>query len=210
VAIKVLPEMFSQDPERLSRFQRDAELLASVNHPNIAAIYGLETTEAGAAIVLELVDSQTLTDVIARGAVPIDEALPIARAIADALEAAHEKGIVHRDLKPANVKMRDDGAVKVLDFGLAKIMQVGGARGASGAGGVNWAASMSPTITTPAVTMAGVHPRHRRVHEPRAGAWQDVDRRADIWAFGCCSTKCSPAGRRSNRARRSRMRLRQF
>ena len=130
VAIKVLPEMFSQDPERLSRFQREAELLASVNHPNIAAIYGLETSEAGAAIVLELVDGQTLADVIARGAVPVDEALPIARAIADALEAAHERGIVHRDLKPANVKLTADGKVKVLDFGLAKMLGPpdGGAR----------------------------------------------------------------------------------
>jgi serine/threonine protein kinase len=122
VALKVLPAAFSRDAERLGRFQREAELLASLNHPNIAAIYGLEKTESGTAIVLELVDGETLADVIGRGPMSADDVLPIARAIADALEAAHDRGIVHRDLKPANVKTTTDGKVKVLDFGLAKVV----------------------------------------------------------------------------------------
>ena len=119
VAIKVLPAGFSDDPQRLARFEREAQVLASLNHPNIAAIYGLEEGQGTRALVMELVEGDDLSALIARGPLPIAEALPLARQIADALEAAHEQGIVHRDLKPANVKVRADGTVKVLDFGLA-------------------------------------------------------------------------------------------
>src|SRR5687767_12667387 len=120
VAIKILPESFATDPERLARFQREAQVLASLNHPNIGGIHGLEDAGDVRALVLELVDGPTLADRIAQGPLPTDEALAIARQVADALEAAHEHGIIHRDLKPANIKLRSDGAVKVLDFGLAK------------------------------------------------------------------------------------------
>ena len=125
VAIKVIPELFASDPDRLARFTREAQTLAALNHPNIAQIYGIEDGPAGAgpkALVMELVEGDDLSSVIGRGAIPVAEALPIARQIADALEAAHEQGIVHRDLKPANVKLRHDGTVKVLDFGLAKAL----------------------------------------------------------------------------------------
>ena len=120
VALKVLPEAFTQDPDRLARFEREAKVLASLNHPNIGHIYGLEEAEGIRALVLELVEGPTLADRIKRGPIPLDEALPIAKQIAEALEAAHEKGVIHRDLKPANIKVKDDGTVKVLDFGLAK------------------------------------------------------------------------------------------
>jgi serine/threonine protein kinase len=120
VAIKILPPSLAADRDRLVRFQREAEVLASLNHPNIAAIYGLEESEGITALVMELVEGDDLSQRLARGAIPIDEALPIAKQIAEALEAAHDQGIVHRDLKPANIKLRTDGAVKVLDFGLAK------------------------------------------------------------------------------------------
>ena len=113
VALKILPEAFSADPERLARFQREAEVLASLNHPNIAAIHGLEEADGIRALVLELVEGPTLADRIKQGAIPLDEALPIAKQIAEALEAAHEAGVIHRDLKPANIKVRDDGTVKV-------------------------------------------------------------------------------------------------
>ena len=122
VAIKVLPDLFASDPERLARFQREAQVLASLNHPNIAHIHGLEESGGARALVLELVEGETLAERIANGPIPVDEALGIARQIADALEAAHEKGIVHRDLKPANVKLTPEGKVKVLDFGLAKAL----------------------------------------------------------------------------------------
>jgi serine/threonine protein kinase len=129
VAIKVLPTSVAADAERLARFQREAEVLASLNHPNIAQIHGLEKSAGVTALVLELVEGPTLADRIAQGAIPLDEALPIAKQIAEALEAAHEQGIIHRDLKPANIKVRADGTVKVLDFGLAKAMDpVGGRR----------------------------------------------------------------------------------
>src|SRR5512132_4354478 len=121
VAIKVLPAALTNDPERLARFQREAQVLAALNHPNIAAIYHLEEADGAPAIVMELVEGETLADRIARGPISLDEALPIAKQIAEALQAAHEQGIVHRDLKPANIKVRPDGAVKVLDFGLAKL-----------------------------------------------------------------------------------------
>ena len=131
VALKVLPEAFTSDPDRLARFEREAKVLASLNHPNIGHIYGLEESapppgsdQAGVrALVLELVEGPTLADRISRGPIPLDEALPIARQIAEALEAAHEAGVIHRDLKPANIKVKDDGTVKVLDFGLAKAFQ---------------------------------------------------------------------------------------
>ncbi len=122
VALKVLPEAFTTDPDRLARFEREAKVLASLNHPNIGSIYGLEEAEGVRALVLELVEGPTLADRIKQGPIPIDEALSIATQIAEALEAAHEQGVIHRDLKPANVKVKDDGTVKVLDFGLAKAL----------------------------------------------------------------------------------------
>ena len=123
VAIKVLPESVAGDAERLARFQREAEVLASLNHPNIAAIYGLDHANGVKALVMELVEGEDLAERIARGAIPVDEALPIATQIAEALETAHDHGVIHRDLKPANVKVRPDGTVKVLDFGLAKALE---------------------------------------------------------------------------------------
>src|SRR5438876_4991684 len=131
VAIKILPPSLAADHDRLARFQREAEVLASLNHPYIAGIYGLEERDGVSALVMELVEGEDLSQRIARGAIPLDEALSIAKQIADALAAAHEQGIIHRDLKPANIKVRADGTVKVLDFGLAKAMDVG----AGGAGG---------------------------------------------------------------------------
>src|SRR5262249_41362278 len=147
VAIKVLPQTVGADSERLARFQREAEVLATLNHPNIAHIHGLEKSDGTLALVMELVEGPTLADRIAKEPIPLDEALPIAKQIAEALEAAHEQGIVHRDLKPANVKVRPDGAVKVLDFGLAKAMEPAGAPGAN--------VMNSPTLTARA-TQAGM------------------------------------------------------
>src|SRR5687768_4006851 len=123
VAIKILPEAFAHDPERLARFEREAKTLAALNHPNIAQIYGLEKANGIRALVIELVEGPTLADRIAQGPIPVDEALPIAKQIAEALEAAHDHGIVHRDLKPANIKLKSDGSAKVLDFGLAKVAE---------------------------------------------------------------------------------------
>ena len=120
VALKILPDAFAADPDRLARFRREAQILASLNHPNIAAIHGIEESDDTRALVLELVEGPTLADRISKGPIPLDEALPIAKQIAEALEAAHEAGVIHRDLKPANIKVREDGTVKVLDFGLAK------------------------------------------------------------------------------------------
>ena len=176
VAIKVLPASVAGDTERLARFQREAEVLAALNHPNIAAIYGLEKSVDATALVMELVEGEDLSQRIARGAIPLDEALPIARQIAEALEAAHEQGIVHRDLKPANIKVRADGTVKVLDFGLAKAMDAGG----SGAGGL----SMSPTLSMHA-TQAGIILGTAAYMAPEQARGKKVDRRVDIWAFGC-------------------------
>ena len=168
VAIKVLPSMLAADPERLGRFQREAEVLASLNHPHIAAIYGFEEADGVKALVMELVEGATLADRIAQGPIPIDEALPIARQIAEALEAAHERGIVHRDLKPANIKVRDDGKVKVLDFGLAKLTE---ASGADAIGGDD--ASQAATVMSPAHDDRHGHgPRHGGLHVAGAGAWQ--------------------------------------
>ncbi len=135
VAIKILPELFAADADRVARFQREAQLLASLNHPNIAQIYGVESEAGRSALVLELVDGPTLADRIERGPLPPDEALPIAKQIADALEAAHENGIIHRDLKPANIKLTADGRVKVLDFGLAKAASAEAAPCPHGTGG---------------------------------------------------------------------------
>ena len=122
VALKILPEAFATDPDRLARFQREAQVLASLNHPNIAQIHGIEEAEDTRALVLELVEGPTLADRIKQGPISVDEALPIAKQIAEALEAAHEQGVIHRDLKPANIKVKPDGTVKVLDFGLAKAL----------------------------------------------------------------------------------------
>src|SRR5499427_3199131 len=135
-AVKVLPESVAADPDRLARFQREAEVLAAFNHPNIAHIHGLEKSDGTIALVMELVEGPTLADRIAKGAIPIDEALPIAKQIAEALDAAHEQGIIHRDLKPANIKVKPDGVVKVLDFGLAKALEPAAAMSVS--------SSMSP------------------------------------------------------------------
>ncbi|MSO30327.1 MAG: serine/threonine-protein kinase [Acidobacteria bacterium] len=181
VAIKILPEAFAHDTDRLARFQREAKTLASLNHPNIAAIYGLEEGPAEAghylrALVMELVEGDELSQRIARGAIPLDEALPIARQIAEALEAAHEQGIVHRDLKPANIKVRADGTVKVLDFGLAKAMEP--------AAGSSVSNSMSPTFTTPAMTQAGMILGTAAYMSPEQVRGKPLDSRADIWAFG--------------------------
>jgi serine/threonine protein kinase len=182
VAIKVLPASVAGDAERLARFQREAEVLASLNHPHIAAIYGLERAGGTTALVMELVDGPTLADrLTSAGALPFDEVLAIARQIADALEAAHEQGIVHRDLKPANIKVKDDGTVKVLDFGLAKIVEPGGGTGGIGATG----ASLSPTITTPAMTMAGVILGTAAYMSPEQAKGRPADKRSDLWAFGC-------------------------
>ena len=184
VAIKVLPAGVAGDAERLARFQREAEVLAALNHPNIAQIYGLEKADATIALVMELVEGPTLADRIAQGAIPIDEALPIAKQIAEAIEAAHEQGIIHRDLKPANVKVRADGTVKVLDFGLAKLHEPGSGIRDSGSGGAKGALSMSPTITTPAMTQAGMILGTAAYMSPEQARGKTVDKRADIWAFG--------------------------
>ena len=186
VAIKVLPDLFAADPERLARFEREAQVLASLNHPHIAAIYGLEEgpAETGShvrALVLELVEGETLADRIARGSIPLDEALPIARQIVEALEAAHEQGIIHRDLKPANIKVTPAGVVKVLDFGLAKLAEAGSSGGAHRAD-----ATMSPTITSPAMmTGIGVLLGTAAYMAPEQAKGKPADKRSDIWAFGC-------------------------
>src|SRR5262245_2043625 len=150
VAIKVLPEAFAQDPERIARFEREAKTLASLTHRNIAIIHGLEKSDHTYALVMELVEGEDLSQRIARGPIPLDEALPIAKQIAEGLEAAHGQGIIHRDLKPANIKVRSDGTVKVLDFGLAKLADTPATVSAG-----PQALSMSPTITSPAM-MTGV------------------------------------------------------
>ncbi len=182
VAIKILPDAFASDPERLARFEREAKTLASLNHPHIAAIYGFEKSGGTHALVMELVEGDDLSQRIARGAIPIDEALPIAKQIAEALEAAHEQGIVHRDLKPANIKVRADGTVKVLDFGLAKAVEdVGSRQRAVGSA----TPSMAPTINPPALmTGAGMILGTAAYMAPEQARGKTVDRRADIWAFG--------------------------
>ncbi len=175
IALKVLPDVFAADPERLARFQREARTLAGLNHPHIAQIYGLEDVNGVRAIAMELVEGEDLAARLRRGAVPLEEALPIARQIADALAEAHEHGVIHRDLKPANIKVRDDGTVKVLDFGLAKAFDP-----ANGAGPQ---LANSPTLTGHATTM-GVLLGTAPYMAPEQARGQPVDKRADIWAFG--------------------------
>jgi eukaryotic-like serine/threonine-protein kinase len=180
VAIKVLPDSVATDAERLARFQREAEVLASLNHPNIAAIYGLERSGGMTALVLELVEGPTVADRIAQGAIPVDEALSIVKQIAEALEAAHERGIIHRDLKPANIKAHNDGTVKVLDFGLAKALAP-----------EPWSATAvnvlpSPTITSPAaMTGAGILLGTAAYMSPEQARGRPADKRSDVWSFGC-------------------------
>jgi Tol biopolymer transport system component len=174
VAIKVLPETFATDADRLARFHREAEVLASLNHPNIAAVYGLEQVDTVTAIVLELVEGDTLADLIARGPLLLTALLPIARQLADALEAAHEKGIIHRDLKPANIKVTPDGTVKVLDFGLAAVAQDPKTP--------NINATHSPTLTL--ATQAGVIMGTAAYMSPEQASGAIADKRADVWAFG--------------------------
>jgi serine/threonine-protein kinase len=183
VAIKVLPDLFASDADRLARFRREAQTLASLNHPNIAIIHGLEQTGDVHALVMELVPGEDLSQRIARGAIPLDEALPIAKQIAEALEAAHEQGIIHRDLKPANIKLHPNGTVKVMDFGLAKAMEPAGDHAPAEAG--HYVLSQSPTITTPAMTLAGVILGTAAYMSPEQAKGKPVDKRADIWAFGC-------------------------
>src|SRR5712692_3876280 len=175
IAIKVLPDLFASDPERLARFQREAQVLASLNHPNIAHIYGLEESTGVRALVMELVEGPTLANRIVQGAIPLAEALPIAKQIADGLEAAHEQGIIHRDLKPANIKVREDGTVKVLDFGLAKALDPMASSSAE--------AMHSPTLSVRA-TQAGVILGTAAYMSPEQARGRPADKRADIWAFG--------------------------
>jgi serine/threonine protein kinase len=179
VAVKILPDDFVKDPSRVARFQREAQALAALNHPHIAQIYGFDDTGDIHALVMELVEGPTLADRIAQGPIPLDEALPMARQLAEALEAAHEQGIIHRDLKPANIKVRPDGTVKVLDFGLAKLTDADMAATAS-------AMTQSPTITSPAMmTGAGMLLGTAAYMAPEQARGKTVDKRADIWAFGC-------------------------
>jgi Tol biopolymer transport system component len=176
VAIKILPEALANDPERIARFEREAKTLAALNHPNIAHLYGLEESDGARALVMELVEGPTLADRIAQGPIPIDEALPIAKQIAEALEAAHEQGIIHRDLKPANIKVRPVATVKVLDFGLAKALD----QTASGATNL----TNSPTLSIQA-TQAGMILGTAAYMSPEQARGTAVDKRTDLWAFGC-------------------------
>ncbi|MGA2261594.1 MAG: serine/threonine-protein kinase, partial [Acidobacteriota bacterium] len=175
VAIKVLPDAFARDPERLARFEREAKLLASLSHPNIAAIYGLEKTDGSPFLVMELAEGETLAQRVAKGPLAVDEALEVCRQIAEGLECAHEQGIIHRDLKPANVKVTPNGKVKVLDFGLAKAFQSETAAPD---------ASKSPTITEQ-MTRAGVILGTAAYMSPEQARGKPVDARTDVWAFGC-------------------------
>ena len=174
VALKVLPQAFTEDPDRLARFEREAKVLASLNHPNIGTIHGLEESEGTKALVLELVEGPTLADRIAQGPMPIDEVLPIAKQIAEALEAAHEAGVIHRDLKPANIKVREDGTVKVLDFGLAKALDPG-ARGLT---------DKTSVTRTAAATEVGVILGTPTYMSPEQASGLATDERSDVWSFG--------------------------
>ena len=173
VALKILPEAFGRNPDRLARFQREAQVLSSLNHPGIAAIYGPEVAEGIRALVLELVEGPTLADRINQGPIPLEEVLPIARQIAEALEAAHAAGIVHRDLKPANIKVRADGTVKILDFGLAKALDPS----------PEGDPAQPPTLAA-ATTEIGVIMGTVAYMSPEQAKGKPVDKRADIWAFG--------------------------
>jgi serine/threonine protein kinase len=173
IAIKILPPAFTSDPDRLARFEREARVLASLNHPHIAGIYGVEESNGLRALVLELVDGETLAARIGRGAVPIPEAVAIARQIADALDAAHERNIVHRDLKPANVALTEDSAVKILDFGLAK------------ADGERRNSDLTQSPTEMNVTVGGALLGTAPYMSPEQARGKPVDKRTDIWSFGC-------------------------
>ena len=174
VAIKVLPAQFTKDPQRLARFEREAKLLASLNHPNIAAIYGLGEAEGIRFLSLELVEGETLAERVAKGPVPVKEALEVCRQIAEGVEAAHEKGVIHRDLKPANVKITPEGKVKILDFGLAKALEEE----------VPLAdISQSPTLTEE-MTRAGVILGTAAYMSPEQAEGKTVDKRADVWPLG--------------------------
>ena len=175
VAIKVLPEQFTQDPQRLARFEREAKLLASLNHPNIAAIHSFEHSDDIHFLVLELVEGETLAERVAKGLVPVEEALEVCRQITEGVEAAHEKGVIHRDLKPANVKVTPEGKVKILDFGLAKAFEA-----ETPAADI----SQSPTLTEE-MTRAGVILGTAAYMSPEPARGEEVDKRADIFAFGC-------------------------
>ena len=202
VAIKILPPLLAADPDRLARLQREAEVLASLNHPHIAALYGLEEADGVKALVMELVEGPTLAERIARGPIPLDEALPVAKQITEALEAAHEKGIIHRDLKPANIKLRADGMVKVLDFGLAKSFEQT----------LPDDLTRAAVVQSPAATVAGVIMGRRpicllsrRVGRPSTNA------RTSGRSAACCSRCFRPYHprrdrRRDNRERRKRHR----
>jgi serine/threonine-protein kinase len=181
VALKILPELFALDSDRLARFRREAQVLASLNHPNVAAIYGFEESTAVHALVLELVEGPTLAERIAQGPIPLDEALLIARQLAEALEAAHEHGVIHRDLKPANIKVTSDGVVKVLDFGLAKLTAPGDQNGPHLPNNL----SLSPTITSPAMTGIGVILGTAAYMSPEQAKGREAGKRSDVWAFGC-------------------------
>jgi serine/threonine protein kinase len=199
VAIKILPDSFANDPERLARFEREARTLASLNHPNIAQIHGFEESDGIKALVMELVEGLTVADRLAQGPIPLDEALPVAKQIAEALAAAHEQGIIHRDLKPANIKVRPDGTVKVLDFGLAKALESVAASSSN---------SQSPTITSPAMmTHIGVILGTAAYMAPEQAKGRAADRRSDMWAFGCVLYEMLTVGGRS-RATMSPTRLR--
>ena len=186
VAIKILPRLFSNDPERLARFAREARMLAALNHPHIGAIYGLEHMDGSPALVLELVEGETLAEQIAKGPLPLAHALTIASQIADALEAAHERGIVHRDLKPANIKITPNGDVKVLDFGLAKL-------GDREVGGPGSDVANSPTMIDG--TREGVIVGSAAYMSPEQARGAAVDKRTDIWAFGCLLYEMLTGGR---------------
>ena len=175
VAIKLLPEAFARDAERVARLEREARLLASLNHPNIAVIFGFEQSEGRNFLVMEFVDGETLANRIARGPLPLDEALHVAGQILEALESAHEHGVIHRDLKPANIKINAEGKVKVLDFGLAKAMENESA---------NPLASNSPTLSV-AATNAGLILGTASYMSPEQAKGKTVDRRTDVFAFGC-------------------------
>ncbi len=180
IAIKILPDLFANDPERIARFQREAHLLAALNHPHIAAIYGLEDAGGTTALVMELVEGDDLAQRLARGAMPLDEALAVASQLARALEAAHDQGIVHRDLKPANIKVRADGTAKVLDFGLAKLTDDPSTRSGPGT------PSLSPTLTSPVgMTAVGMILGTAAYMSPEQARGRTADKRCDVWAFGC-------------------------
>jgi serine/threonine protein kinase len=200
VAIKILPEAFANDAERLARFDREARTLATLNHTNIAHIYGLEasSTESGSserALVMELVDGEDLAERLARGSIPLDEALPIARQITDALEAAHEQGIIHRDLKPANIKVRPDGTVKVLDFGLAKALEQGSGIGDQAPGTTAALLAKFADDHEPGPDDHGRDDsRYGGLHVSRAGARPSRGQACGhLGRSGACSTRCSPA-----------------